>query len=216
MTFGSDVSRFCQSTISSPVVAHAFITTTEEGNKSTIEVYEIPTVVTGAQSTISNLTSLATGLAVADPVVVAWALQDMSSFPSDYRTSLASKIGIALVSGATPASSSSLPKETEDSVSTANPPLSTGAKAGMGVGIAVGVAVIAGILGLFWLRRRKRNQIIIAEMADQDETNARRRWFLGGRWRNEAEVRPTPTQELDSKAVRIVPGPPAELDSAQV
>jgi hypothetical protein len=39
---------------------------------------------------------------------------------------------------------------------------------------------------------------------------------FSGRWKNEVEGRPAPTPELDSKAVRVVPGQPEELDSAEV
>ncbi|KAF2676246.1 hypothetical protein K458DRAFT_424867 [Lentithecium fluviatile CBS 122367] len=170
------------------------------------------------------MTSIFTGLAVADPVVVAWASEDMSSFPSDYRTSLADRIGVVMNMDATPESTSSLPSQTQtgESVPPIDPSLSTGAKAGIGVGVALGVAVIVGIVTLLRLRRRKRKSAVdseqtgIPEMEDQDATNGRRRWFLGGRWRNEAEVRGVPTQELDSKAVHVVPGPPAELDSSEV
>jgi len=221
MTFGSDVSRFCQSTISSPLAAHALITTSYSGESSTTEVYEAFILIGDTLSTISSLTSLATGLAVADAVVVAWDLPEMISFPPDYRTSLANRIGVSVTPTATPAPSPSLPTQTGNVTPTPDAPLSTGAKAGIGVGVVLGAAVIVGIIILLWLRRRKRGPAVglgqaVAEMEDQDGTHAKKRWFFGGRWRNEAEVRPTLTQELDSKAVRLVPGPPVELDSAEV
>jgi len=239
MTFGSDVSRYCQSTVSSFLVAHALITTTNTFDGSSTEVYEVTTVDDQATITISNLTSLmVTGLAVAEPVVVAWNLQEMTSFPTKYRNSLASRIGVVLETNATPVSTPALPNETGDptgdpkgdptgdptgdTTPIPNASLSTGAKAGIGVGVVFGVALVLGAIVLLWLRRRKQGKplsperAIIPEMADQDRTHARRRWFLGGRWRTEVEVMPTPAQELDSKTVRSLPGPPVEMGSVEV
>lgn len=42
---------------------------------------------------------------------------------------------------------------------------------------------------------------------------SRFKWFLEGRWRSEAEER-IDLQELDSKTVKIVPGPPVELEAS--
>ena len=50
-------------------------------------------------------------------------------------------------------------------------------------------------------------------MEDQDAAFAKKKWFLGGRWRNELGVKNEP-HELDSKAVNLVPGSPIELDAA--
>ena len=81
--------------------------------------------------------------------------------------------------------------------------------------LALGAAV------LFWLKKRRRPQDApyqadtTAEMEDQDHTLAKRKWFLGGSWRNEAEAKRDPL-ELDSKTVRLVAGPPVELDSYEV
>jgi hypothetical protein len=221
MTIGSDVWLSCLSTITSPLVVHGLVSRT--GADGIISAaYEITSIIGSSTSVVSNITSIATGLAVARPFIIAWDLEEMTDFPSDYRTSLANKIGVVMTMDATPAGTSRLPSPT----STASLPphstsqLSSGAKAGLGVGVAIGVALIVSISTFLILRRRKRRatvgpeQTSIPEMEDQDATNARRRWFFGGRWRNEAETRTVPTQELDSKTVHIVPGPPAELDSS--
>lgn len=51
-------------------------------------------------------------------------------------------------------------------------------------------------------------------MEDQDATLAKRRWFLGGRWRSKAEVKNEPG-ELDSRGVWVFPGPLVELEATQ-
>lgn len=225
MTFGSDISRFCQSTISSPLRAHAILTTISDYSGATTQkVYEWTIIKEGSASTVSNMTSISIGLAVAGPVVVAWNREEMLQFPAEYRTSLASKIGVVLETGATPASTSELPRRTGDSPP--NPPstrFSSGVKAGISVGAILGAAIIVGTILLLWFRKRKRRTAVdsdqpgISEMEDQDAKQARMRWFLGGRWRSEVEAaHATPTQELDSKVVHVVPGPPAELDSSEI
>ena len=67
------------------------------------------------------------------------------------------------------------------------------------------------------------------ELEAQDR-DAKRKWYLGGRWRSEADAprkieeldalrkageldAPHKVGELDSRAVRVVPGPPAELEA---
>jgi hypothetical protein len=55
----------------------------------------------------------------------------------------------------------------------------------------------------------------VPEMEDQDKNSAKRKWFLGGKWRSEARAESV-TQELDSRTVHLVPGPPAELETHAV
>ncbi|KAF2185534.1 hypothetical protein K469DRAFT_778477 [Zopfia rhizophila CBS 207.26] len=137
MTFGSEWPRACLSSFSTPFRAYALLTTIPySGASSSTVVYEYvtSTFVGGSftngysSSTASNITTVTLGMAVADPVVVAWELQDFSLFPTGYASSLAQKIGVSLESTPTPATTSSLPQQT-------NPPsephnLSTGQKAG--------------------------------------------------------------------------------------
>lgn len=213
MSFGPNVSRFCQSTITVPLAVHAYITSS--GNSS----YEWIQTVDGSTSTLSSITGLATGLAVADPVVVAWNLEEMAQFPDAYRTSLAQRIGVA--SPASAASSAGTPQETGNSriaTPTSNG-LSTGAKAGIGVGVSLGTILLLVLLVLYLMRRSakaKKGTVDAAELEDPNTTNAWKRWFLGGRWRNEADVDETTKHELDSRTVNVVSGPPAELASTEI
>jgi hypothetical protein len=146
----------------------------------------------------------------------------LSSFPSEYQTSPAQKIGV------------SLPAGTPSSQPTYNG-LSPATKAGIGVGAVLIAAIIGIILVILRIRKGRKyasttRESGIAEMEDQAQNNTQRKWFFGGRWRNGAhaqlvhEVSAEPVQneldsrivqnELDSRHVHIVPRPPAELDSS--
>ncbi|KAH7382131.1 hypothetical protein BKA66DRAFT_570433 [Pyrenochaeta sp. MPI-SDFR-AT-0127] len=214
---------WCSSTFSTPLPAFALLTvqTTQNENATVYDHITTTTLSNGIvrTSTLSNLTTITTGVAIAKPWFIAWESKDLSQFPSSYATSLASKIGVTLSGMATPASSSSLPRQTD--LPPSNPSMSTGAKAGIGVGAVVGAALLLGALTILFLRRRKKyapaaveeeeEDMGVAEMEDQDRELADRKWFVGGQWRN--EVRTEEKQhELDSKTVHVVPGPPAELD----
>lgn len=52
-----------------------------------------------------------------------------------------------------------------------------------------------------------------AEMQDQDADLAERKRFIDGRWRSEVHAEHE-IRELDSRGVRVVPGPPVELEGA--
>lgn len=194
------------------------ISTAPYGGATISASYEYTTTVyltsarTWSTSKISSTTALSTGLAVADPVVIAWQIEDFRLFPSDYATSLARKIGVTLP---TTGSDAKLPSDAE------SPGISTGAKAGIGVGIAVGVlAILVAVVLLRLKKRRKAAQAVepqhtLPEMADQDQDLAKKKWWAGGIWRSEADAHADP-QELESKTVHVVPGPPAELDGAEL
>lgn len=97
--------------------------------------------------------------------------------------------------------------------------LSTAAKAGIGIGAIVGTIVIATAFILLCLKRRRNSseaaseRTNIPEMEDQDRNLAKRKWFISGRWRSEAQAEFTP-QELDSKGVHVVEGPSAKLEAS--
>lgn len=217
MTFGTDWSSACLSIISTPFRVHApIITPLAFSGEETTTVWEYTDSLSAASSdavsTISNITTITSGLAVVNPGVVGWQIEDFSLFPGDYATSLAQRIGVA--HEATPASSSGLPTQTNLTPETTSK-LSTASKAGIGVGVAIGVVAIGIIVGfLIWKRRWTPAPVTetssIPEMEDQDTNLAKRKWFFGGRWRSEAEAE-AGQQELDSKTVHIVPGPPGEL-----
>jgi hypothetical protein len=222
MTVGSEFSRACVSYIATPIRAFAKMTTEPLYSGLTpTPVFEY-TPSLAPSSPTSSIVMITSGLAVADPVIVAWQVEDLVSFPSNYQTSLAQKIGVPLPAG-TP---SSQPISND---------LSTAAKAGIGVGAVLVAAIIGIILVILRIRKRRKHASTtqesgIAEMEDQDQNNTQRKWFFGGKWRNEAyaegvhEVPAEPVQreldsrivqnELDSRHVHIVPGPPAELDGS--
>ncbi|KAF2845792.1 hypothetical protein T440DRAFT_543490 [Plenodomus tracheiphilus IPT5] len=157
MTFGSDVSRFCISTITSAIPAHVDLIKSHSDSNAEPVYESLLSTFTGSvgsesdgysTSTISEITTLTHGLAVGDPVVIAWAMEDFSKFPASYATSLAGKIGVVLAQTAPPeaASSSSLARQTGLNESVPPPPLATGTKVGIGVCAALGVAVMVGFV----------------------------------------------------------------------
>jgi hypothetical protein len=163
---------------------------------------------------ISSITTIATGLAVADPVIVAWQIDDVETFPSEYVKSLVARYSIpAPASTSTPTNNA-----LEPTAAPASDGLSTGTQVGIGVGVALAAALAGGLL-IFWCLRRRRKasateepDVVIPEMEDQDHTHTERKWYFGGRWRSEVDTQAT-QNELDSKAVHVVPGPPAELEA---
>ncbi|KAJ8108724.1 hypothetical protein OPT61_g7973 [Boeremia exigua] len=210
MTFGPEFYAACISTFSAPLQALALITTSPFNGASLSTTYEYTSRVYISSAsiystvTISSTTQLTTGLAVADPVVIAWQIEDFRLFPSTYAASLAAQIGVNLSPtdiGAEPAS------------------LSTAAKVGIGVGALIGaLAVITALVVLCLKRRRQKTETsappdMLPEMADQDHDLATKKWWAGGKWRSEAAAHAEP-QELESKTVHVVPGPPAELEGS--
>ncbi|KAH6612510.1 hypothetical protein C7974DRAFT_79642 [Boeremia exigua] len=217
MTFGPEFYEACISTFATPLQALALIVTSPSSGAAASTTYEYETLVfvTSASSwsttTVSSTTLLSTGLAVADPIVVAWLDENLGLFPPEYVASLAARFSMTV-----PSSTGRLAPPT----ATPAAGLSSGAKIGIGVGAAVGVlaAVIAGV----WLclKRRRKPQTSdphasLPEMADQDGELARKKWWGAGKWRSEVASHAEP-QELESKSVRVVPGPPAELDGAEL
>jgi hypothetical protein len=103
--------------------------------------------------------------------------------------------------------------------------LAPGVIAGIVIGAIVGAITIL-LVGFWILRKKKRrkNQSqartasasgnAVHEMEDQDNVLSRRKWFLKRHWRNEVQGSVDP-QELDSKNVRLVPGPPVELEASE-
>lgn len=167
------------------------------------------TAETNLQSA-TDITTLTRAVASADGLMMYWKKEDLSSFPEEYAISVAKDMGVSFTPG---------------SASRAGH-LSTGAKIGIGVGVSVGVllALFFVVYVVLWRRKRSTHdqnsplhvqQTNTAKMEDQDASRATRKWYLGGRWRSEAEVKNEPG-ELDSRGVRIVEGPPAELDGSNL
>jgi hypothetical protein len=158
-------------------------------------------------------------MAFADPVVVGWQDYDLQSFPDEYATSLARKIGIAL------------PSNTKSPSSQVSDDLGTGAKAGIGVGVAIGVAAIVIVIVFFFMQQRRKHDRarleLMPEMEGQGHRDRDRKWFFGGKWRNEVHAEAVPNEldskhvdavpnELDSRVVHVVPGSPIELDGSML
>lgn len=223
MAFGPEFREACISTFSAPLQALALLTTTTASGASETTSCELTISTwdtlarTYATSRLNSTTMLSTGLAVADPIVIAWQISDLGSFPPECATSLAKKIGVVLSNSAGNGTRNGTSEATPDA-----PGLNTGAKFGIGIGAALVVLtiVIATVMLCLKKRRKVKNQaappgFTIAEMGDQDEDHAKKKWWAGGKWRSEATAE-AEKQELDSKTVHVVPGPPAELDGAEL
>lgn len=176
MTFGPEFREACISTFSAPLQALALLTTTTAGGASANTSYELTTSIwdssagTYVTSKLNSTTMLSTGLAVADPIVVAWQISDFSLFSPEYAMSLAKKIGVTL-----PNNSGDKTREAAQKPSR----LSIGAKVGIGVGAAIGVlaVIIITVILCFKKRQKGRNQAAppgytVAEMEGQDRGHA--------------------------------------------
>ncbi|KAJ4355527.1 uncharacterized protein N0V89_003544 [Didymosphaeria variabile] len=179
-------------------------------------------------STFSNISTATSGFIGADPIVVGFQEQDLLSFPVDYVSSMAKRYNRTWTAATTTsnaptaASTPSLPVQTSPPSTPAdNAGLSTGAKAGIGVGITTSAVVIAAIGALVLYRRRKSRKANephesepIPEMEDRDEVHSNKKWYLFGKWRNEMPAE-NQRQELDPKAVHVINQVPVELDTSE-
>ena len=172
----------------------------------------------GQTSVISEFTTLATGLAVADPVVVAWQIDDVGTFPSEYVKSLVARYSVPAPAGTSTPTIDALKPTSAPAPSSSASGISTGTKIGIGVGLALAAALAGGLL-IFWCLRRRRKtaandepDVVIPEMEDQDYAHSQRKWYTGGRWRSEVDA-PATQNELDSKPVHELHEPPAELEA---
>ncbi|KAF2024422.1 hypothetical protein EK21DRAFT_104677 [Setomelanomma holmii] len=201
----------CVSAIATPLPVHALITTTYTNGASS-SYYDY---VVNDQSTVSNMTTMTQGTAVADPLYVAWEASDLSLFPVAYATSLAQKVGVAFTPTATPSPG------TTDSNSSG---LSSGAKIGIGVGAGVGgfllIALVA--MGFIIRRLRRRNQAVTTypneatpELGGTEAGAVKEKWYHGARPAEQAQGN-NGVNELDSIPVQYLPGPPVELEGSHV
>ncbi|KAH8710056.1 hypothetical protein GQ44DRAFT_776822 [Phaeosphaeriaceae sp. PMI808] len=214
----------CVSAISTPLPVRTLLTTTyTNGVRSSY--YED---VINDKSTLSSITTITKGTAVADPLYVAWEASDLSLFPVAYATSLAQKIGVDFTPTGTPAAStasSRLPLET--SSSTGSPSDSSGlsgtAKIGIGVGIGIGVALTCALvtMSIVIRRLRRKNHAGVAypnentpAMDKHDTGSVEGKWYHQGKTNAEFEQSQGPL-ELDSIPVQAVHVPPVELEGSQ-
>ncbi|KAH7090802.1 hypothetical protein FB567DRAFT_300146 [Paraphoma chrysanthemicola] len=223
----------CVSAIATPLPVRALITTTYTNGASS-SYYED---VVNDRSTISNMTTMTRGTAVADPLYVAWEATDLSKFPIAYATSLAQKIGVAFTPTATPSAgvSSRPPSATGPSdggpltdgtkSDTQSSGMSSGTKIGIGVGVGVGASLLIALVAMaFIIRRlRRRNQAVTTypnestpAMAGEDAGAVKQKWYQRAKPNEEVEMTNGGVNELDSHPVHYVPGPPVELDASQV
>jgi hypothetical protein len=227
----------CISAISTPLPVRALYTTTYTNGVSS-SFYE---QVINDQSTVSNMTTMTRGTAIADPLYVAWEAKDLSLFPIAYATSLAQKIGVAFTPTATPASGAtsrgasktgssqtdSTGSSQTDSPNSNNPNsgLSSSAKIGIGVGAGIGVALILALIAMFFVvrRLRRRNRAVTSYpnettpvMHGDDGGVGKAKWYQRSRPGDEGMEmeRQTGPNELDSMPVSYVSGEPVELEGS--
>jgi len=228
----------CVSSIATPLAVRALVTTTYTNGVSS-SFYEL---VLNDKSTVSSISTLSRGTAVADPLYVAWEASDLSLFPVGYATSLAQKIGVPFTPTATPASAASSrgvsqtgsagdASQTENSNSgsgsgsgadSGSGGLSSGAKIGIGVGVGVGASLLFALIAMAVVirRLRRRNRAVTTypnESTPAMESNVaglvKNKWYHRARPNEQADVGNGPN-ELDSFPVQTMHGPPVELEGS--
>ena len=215
MSFGSESADLCLSSFSTPFRAYAAMTTAPAYDGEDVSpVYDYTTTYSSGQSVrgtsvISDITTLSTGLAVADPVVVAWQIEDVDTFPSEYVKSLVARYSVAAPAGTSTPTINALEPTTAPVPSYSSSNIGIGTQVGIGIGVAVAAALVGGLLILWCLRRRRKSagyDVFIPEMKDQDFTESQWRWY------HELDAEAA-ENELDSKPVHELPQPPAELEA---
>jgi hypothetical protein len=155
MTGGRLEGNFCISTFTTPVTA-----TSSETFSSTL-----------GQPITDNRTILSSGTMIMTPMIVYWQESDLSKFNSEYAATLAEKFDIDFTTTATAdvtpetasppdrsqltAATTSVGPDSGAGQNFSNTGLSSGAKAGIGVGITIGVMLLC-IAGFLLYRRRLR------------------------------------------------------------
>ncbi|PVI00690.1 hypothetical protein DM02DRAFT_707755 [Periconia macrospinosa] len=183
-------------------------TTTDSKGSPTTEV-RIRSIEIFKNTTVVSFVNV-----LAQPVEIYWQEKDLSLFPTDYASSLATKIGVRFPANTPPPASPASPPSIAPATSTpeATHNLSTATRAGIGVGSVLGaLALVATIVTLIWWRiRRKRGETADIEVVEMEGSGIFKK-FLRGKWRSEVGGRSEPV-EMDARGVRIVAGPPAEME----
>lgn len=226
-----DKSVNCRSIFgNTPIVAMAPITMTITTSNSILSrtmtttslIFETLSVGGGRVPTqwISNKTTLTAGTMEVEPIVVYWQAKDLTSFGSEYATSLAQALQVQVSASTTPADRATASAATSSTTiqPSPSPSLSPGQLAGIVLGAIFGAAIIAlGIFFIYMRHRRYSNGVTsdssghrerendIPEMED-DGQYASRKWFIGGKWRSEVDASTNPTE--------LTSGDPAELGDA--
>ncbi|KAF2996288.1 hypothetical protein E8E13_005197 [Curvularia kusanoi] len=223
MGFGPEFPDVCISTISTPMNVHAFLRTTYSSGSFVNSFYTSTvywTITSGTKlivssSLTSNIVTVTTGLALEEPIVVAWQNEDVPAFPTEYASSLAKRLGVTFPSNTDTSSQQTGPAitgtvsgapnteiATQQTESTPN----TGAKVGIGVGVTLAALALIGAILLF-LRHRRRKRIaessqdfVKAELDGGEQDIPRKRWHAHVAGLPEAD-QDHERQELDSKAL---------------
>ncbi|CAN9133256.1 unnamed protein product [Alternaria alternata] len=165
----------------------------------------------GGTTEIRRPTSLLSAAEFGPAFAIYWRASDLSLFPTDYASSLASVIDV-------PFGNSTAGPTSPASGDGGNSGLSPGAIAGIAVGVAT--LIILGVVALLFLRRRRKRQTqekqrlptpAVAEM--QGESTGLQH-FVGGKWRAESDAG-AQLVEAGSRPVTLSPKEPVELDSTQ-
>ncbi|CAI9629193.1 unnamed protein product [Alternaria burnsii] len=171
-----------------------------------------------ADTTLRRLTEVTSGTAFAAQFVVDWQSSDFSRFPSEYASSLAAAIKVPFEDPVTTSPSTTstnfVPPFTNPNNEDPDAAMSPGAIAGIAVGISA--FLIFSIVLLLYLRRRmkqkQQQRLQHSDMWEMEGSSRGLKHFLGGRWRAEQDGTSQPV-EAGSTSVRIIPGPPVELDT---
>lgn len=129
---------------------------------------------------MSNSTTLLHASFIADPIGIFWKASDLANFEPAYASALASKLKIKFTANptqggsrppntASPGSSPGLP---ENTAGTSSDTLSTGAKAGIGVGAVLGAIVLGALVFCFCIWRRRRNSHAQTVLQEEPATDA--------------------------------------------
>lgn len=162
-----------------------------------------------SSKTYRSTLDIYSGTALTVPYKVYWARSDLSVFPPSYASSLATRIGVPFTITSPP---TALPKISPRP----NVPLTSGQKAGIGVGSSLGALVlISSMIALLFWRRKRRAQRLRDHHPTEPELSGHSRGlkiFLRGVWRTEAEAVSQPV-EAGGRSVMIISGSCVELEA---
>lgn len=213
----------CQGTISNTISVSSRMSSIASdmslisGNWSIVKTTSITTTLGNGQpfisiglTTVGSVAQSLSGEIWAEPVLIYWQKSDLPSFPSKYAAEVAASIGIMSSADSKFSSTSAIEQQ---HFSGGNARISKGEITGIVVGTIFFALLLGGsILLLLQRRRQKRRLPDLPEMTGHTLGLKR---FMAGKWRAEADAKTAPT-EIDSRSVRVIPGPPVELEGSQV